>query len=218
MRALLLALLLPAAAAAQTLPEQLKGIGESETAEYLDQQNRKNNLTDGGTINGNITFAAGFGIDWADLTRSTTAAPSAAATATASSSTVNSVQINAITATSGGVCVSGSTLTITVSDLSRVKYSISSAGYHGSATGALFIAFLRDGIFIPPNTSTRGVETGASASINLGLNASTSWITEPLSAGTYSFCVTAWTNTGTVNFPVAEANGGSNKFWIEEIR
>lgn len=43
MRSLLLAiLLLPAAAAAQTLPESQAGIEESETSEYLDQQIRRN--------------------------------------------------------------------------------------------------------------------------------------------------------------------------------
>lgn len=156
-------------------------------------------------VNGDAQFGAGAtkstftstgllnlapaGIQWADGTVSTTAMSGGGSSAS------STVEANLDTmawsngATLTGVCVTGSTITITGSEFD-VRFSGSvcdNAGCNGAA--AFQIGYLIDGAYPSGQTSTRGTTSAITAGATFG-GANLSFTkSESLSSGSHSFCL-----------------------------
>lgn len=113
------------------------------------------------------------------------------------------------TQTSYAACFAGSTVTITTS-ASQVKAGFSGVLCNDTNGVAMHITFMIDGVAQVGLGYVQTPSAGGCA------NAAFTYITEALSAGTHSFCLTAKTanNTGILRNDADK----SNQFWVQELR
>lgn len=196
MRSLLIAalLLLPAAARAQVLPFVSNDANLNETLEWLANESRQNKIAINNISTGTAT-ALKFQI---------------------SSVTAAGVGLTATSYASGnmGVCVTGSTRTVTTS-CQNVKTCYS--GSASSASNSQFvIGALRGGAFFNGQTATSG-GTYSFITAGTGMGAAFCLLQTGLTLGTYDWCLTAGSNGG-VDVPGthgAFGNAGA-RFWVED--
>jgi len=125
----------------------------------------------------------------------------------ASSSTVLSDWSSSQTSFSS--CITGSTVTITISSNSRVEVFFS--GAVGADTQDMrFFSYMVNGVVVDAANAVTALYSPTT------FNAVTMMaITDRLSAGTYSFCMTAATAGGNVFF--YKSGPSANKFWVREV-
>ena len=111
--------------------------------------------------------------------------------------------------TSFSSCVTGSTVTVTVSANSRVEIFFS--GAVGADTQDMrFFSYMVNGVVVDAANAVTALYSPTT------FNAVTMMaITDRLSAGTYSFCMTAATAGGNVFF--YKSGPSANKFWVREV-
>ena len=99
-----------------------------------------------------------------------------------------------------GVCVTGSTRTITaVSTAIEVCFAGSTSNNSGGQAG---VGYLRDGAFVNGQSATELIVSLVNSSADTGRNASFCALDTGLTVGAqYNYCLTARTNTGTQTIP-----------------
>lgn len=216
MKALLLALLLPAAAAAQTLPEHQMETRNAEVSEYLDQQIRKErqerkdaptedtDFTGANTHSGNETFnsTATFNqqvVFNSSVTLNGTLFGSVNVSSTADIPANNTM----ITESALGVAVNNSTRTIITNQSSRHQLVVSAPIRISDAAGTqVMCGFLRNGAFFDGQSATKGVWSANNlAAAGMVVTMSATWNTlTSQAAGTYAYTITCATASGNLMF------------------
>lgn len=162
-------------------------------------------------------FSVGTGgfIRWADGTTSTTAANGGPSTMLASSSTVLSADYN-FSATACGVCMPGSTVTITMNGTNYIKVTFSGTATNSSGFANYLVPIVNGAIMAP-----YGCTVGNSAAVQNSLSGAQTQITLPgldstvTYSGTVSFCVSPVAGGGTSSMSCA--SNGKCKVRVEEF-
>lgn len=116
-----------------------------------------------------------------------------------SASTSTIVNSFSTTATTGGECILGSTITLTTSHNARVMFSYTGTfiNINGAYADNMFSPMI-DGAFIPGLSPNHGY-TDTFINKNYQFGVSGSYLTPVLSNGPHYFCLSAWTTTQTLS-------------------
>lgn len=150
-------------------------------------------------IHGNLTLdTTGWALFFSDGSSQNTAYTHT------SSSTVNALPQQTWTATSGGPCINGSTLTITTLGNSRIRLEFvgvaSNTGLQNTS-----ISYLLDGAFESPFTASAvGWVFSEPAADNL-FPVNAGFTTGLVSAASHSICLTTWVSGGTTTLPYSSS-------------
>jgi hypothetical protein len=118
--------------------------------------------------------------------------------------TSTSVGTYSTTATAPGVCVTGSTVTFTLPEASRLQISVTGSWLHSGNDVNSFMCVMIDGAAVPPYGPGDAMALDALHSLR-SRSMSGSFVTRnEYSAGVHRACITTWTTSGTMSI---NANG-----------